>query len=233
MKERPIIMGAESVRAILEGRKTQTRRVVKATVNGNKPVNLCEAGRCEFAVNRLGKCVNFYHKDSGFYMGAAQQTYEVGDRLWVRETAIISPKNFDDKRFCNSTDNEGDARIVQYLATSPCTDGAKFYGLKPKSPLFMPRWASRITLEIIDIRVERLQDISVQDAKDEGIRIHANGCKDGLAYGCYNGDDCVNNVCRQPIEYYKQIWNSLNAKRGYPWEKNPWVWVISFKVVQS
>ena len=213
MKERPIIMGAESVRAILEERKTQTRRVVKATVNGNKPVNLCEAGRCEFAVNRLGKCVNFYHKDSGFYMGAAQQTYEVGDRLWVRETAIISPKNFDDKRFCNSTDNDGDARIVQYLATSPCTDGAKFYGLKPKPPMFMPRWASRITLEITDIRVERVQDITPEDALKEGF--------------CNYGTDV------DTLDAFCEAWQKLNAKRGYPWEKNPWVWVISFKVVQS
>jgi hypothetical protein len=249
MKELPIIMGAESVRAILEGRKTQTRRVAKATVNGNKPVNLCEAGRCEFAVNRLGKCVNFYHKDSGFYMGASQQTYEVGDRLWVRETAIISPKNFDDKRFCNSTDNEGDARIVQYLATSPCTDGAKFYGLKPKSPLFMPRWASRITLEITDIRVERVQDITEEDAIAEGVisddeyayragednLFPCPRCKGYGVHAAFGHDygitevDCTH--CNTPKKRYRIVWDSLNAKRGYPWESNPWVWVVSFKVV--
>ena len=197
MKERPIIIGAESVRAILEGRKTQTRRVVKDSF-----------------LFRFDDLPRFWGQDKYLKKRMLEEgQFQVGDRLWVRETAIISPKNFDDKRFCNSTDNEGDARIVQYLATNPCTDGAKNYGLKPKSPLFMPRWASRITLEIADIRVERLQDITGEDALKEGF--------------CNYGTDV------DTLDAFCEAWQKLNAKRSYPWENNDWVWVITFKVVQS
>ena len=93
----------------------------------------------------------------------------------------------------------------------------------------MPHEAARIILRVTNVRVERLQDISVQDAKDEGIKVHANGCKDGLAFGCYNGDDCVYNRCKRPIEYFHELWESINAKRGYGWDTNPWVWVVEFE----
>ena len=194
MKEHPIYMSEEEIRAILEKKKTQKRILVKG--NALKMLTICTP---DVIVRDMPK-------------------YHIGDRLYVKETFKIA---------------EG----VTINGVSPVIYKAECSGFALanidnwKSPMFMPRKLSRIILEITDIRVERVQDISVQDAKDEGIRVHANGCKDGLAYGCYNGDECVNNVCRQPIEYYKQIWNSLNAKRGFSWESNSWVWVISFKVV--
>jgi hypothetical protein len=230
MKERPIIMGAESVRAILEGRKTQTRRVVnpQPSVTYHWSGDAYEEGGMLKAILPAKPSIHFNYMPKCSYGS-------IGDRLWVRETAIISPKNFDDKRFCNSTDNEGDARIVQYLATSPCTDGAKFYGLKPKSPLFMPRWASRITLEITDIRVEMVQDITEEGAIAEGVEFGScweeqfgEGYCTGEGWMDYKNADYG---CSTPKESYKTLWNSLNAKRGYSWEKNPWVWAITFKVV--
>lgn len=222
MKERPIIMGDESVRAILEGRKTQTRRVIdprKYNIAGwdmPRTKEDMEAGY-PFAENADGDSVSVV--DWCPYG-------RVGDRLYVKERFAywIGREAVAYSDMCHKS-IEG----IEWEDEVNIRDIAE--GGKWKSPLFMPRLASRITLEITDIRVERVQDISVQDAKDEGIRVHANGCKDGLAYGCYNGDDCVKNVCRQPIEYYKQLWDQLNAKRGYPWESNPWVWVITFKVV--
>lgn len=215
MKERPIIMGDESVRAILEGRKTMTRRVVNSRLfieidNGDEPPILQDSPN-------FGKILMEYGRYPYGY---------IGDRLYVKERFAywIGREAVAYSDMCHKSIE--DIEWEDEVNIRDIAEGGKW-----KSPLFMPRLASRITLEITDIRVERVQDISVQDAKDEGIRVHANGCKDGLAYGCYNGDDCVKNVCRQPIEYYKQLWDQLNAKRGYPWESNPWVWVITFKVV--
>lgn len=163
MKERPIIMGADSVRAILEGRKTQTRRVI----NPRKSV----MERCPYG--------------------------KVGDRLWVRETFKIA----------DSVTVNG---IAPVLYKADCSGFALANIDRWESPMFMPRKLSRITLEITDIRVERVQDITAQEAIAEGVR-----------------DEY------EPISMYRELWQKLNAKRGYPWEKNPWVWVISFKVVQS
>lgn len=106
---------------------------------------------------------------------------------------------------------------------------------KWRPSIHMPKQAARIFLRVTDVRVERLQEISVQNAKDEGIRVHANGCIDGLAFGCYNGDKCVNNICTRPIEYFAELWNStLTAPdkfmlSPYRWERNPWVFVYEFE----
>ena len=187
MKESPILFSAPMVRAILDGRKTQTRRVAK--------------------LNSSGRAACPYGKP--------------GDRLWVRETTIISPKNWNDDPDFNRIDNECCKRIVQYLATDPNTEGADDYGLKKTPSIFMPRWASRILLEITGVRVERLQDISECDAKAEG------------SYVCdYFGrrllDQSSNQGC---YEWgYRSIWESLNGPGS--WDLNPFVWVVEFKVLE-
>jgi hypothetical protein len=144
---------------------------------------------------------------------AREPGYEDNDRLWVRETCIISPKRFDGAQSVsyNATDQGGDGRIVQYIASTPDTDAARDYGLKATPSIHMPRWASRITLEITEVRVERLQDISHEDAWAEGIN----------APGSF------------AVEEYRRLWDSLNEKRGYGWDANPWVWVVAFRRLLS
>lgn len=215
---KPIIFSTPMVQAILAGRKTQTRRVIK--INGypitspTESLELTEDGLIYHSVNSM----------SGYY----KLSYQPSDILWVRETwqhlrikkphrAI--PIDFNFIKYIYKADGE--------IANS---DGTPF---KWRPSIHMPREAARIFLRVLNVRVERLQDISVQDAKNEGIRVHANGCVDGLAFGCYNGDDCVYNRCKRPIEYFHELWDSINAKRGYGWNKNPWVWVYEFEKISK
>ena len=114
-----------------------------------------------------------------------------GDELWVRET-------------WNGTESEG----IAYRATDPQMDGEPW-----KPSIFMPRWASRLQLVIKDVRVERLQDISIDD-------IYAEGAY-SINWGRMPGSE---------HKAFKALWDSINAKRGYGWETNPWVWVVEFEV---
>lgn len=84
------------------------------------------------------------------------------------------------------------------------------------SPVHMPRWTSRITLEITDVRVQRVQEISEEDAIAEGIQLNTLGPP--ATRGYYG-----------PRNHFKHLWDSINAKRGYSWESNPWVWAVTFK----
>lgn len=217
IKERPIIMGAESVRAILEGRKTQTRRVVKADISNcfdlehDGTLQLMEIEDGNGDLISIFECCPYG---------------KVGDRLWVRETFVDEGSFFGTLNIRTVKDPEGIESEIIYRADDndfvwTKDDGTIDFDKKKrrcashwKSPIFMPRWASRITLEITDIRVERVQDITENDARAEGMT--------------------------SPLRYigalrdaYIKTWNSLNAKRGYPWESNPWVWVVSFKVVKN
>jgi len=227
MKERPILFSGPMVQAILDGRKTQTRRVVKPSAGlqstwasveslAKCPTNyLCEVD------GDLG--AQFQHPLAGqFAYGVQNDKYspygwfkcpygKPGDRLWVRETAIIAPKRWNNGSDATHVDNDGDKRIVQYLATQPSREAADDYGLKATPSIFMPRWASRITLEITGVRVERLQEISETDAKAEG---------------------------KESIDELKRSWNSLY--KGQPekqWiesqngQTSPWVWVVGFKKI--
>lgn len=184
MKERPIIFSGPMVWALLEGRKTQTRRVIKP-----QPVN-------------------------DFWMGAhlgevfAKCPFgQIRSRLWVRETFGLQLEP------CKEYPNG----LIVYKADLPPDSTFQYEGGGSawRPSIFMPRWASRITLEITGVRVERVQDISELDIVAEGIR------------DTFDGKRFV------PADYhYKELWDSLNAKRGYSWDTNPWVWVLEFRVVQ-
>lgn len=197
-KERPILFSGEMVRAILDGRKSQTRRVVKGDWGLDREKTALEARKRQVA------CECPYGQP--------------GDRLWVRETCIISPKFFDGVKSDSYTvfDRDGDGRICQYLASTPDTDAARDYKLKVTPSIHMPRWASRITLEITGVRVERLQDISEDDAVAEGRPRHTKP------------PESISTV-----EMFEISWNHLNEKRGYGWDANPWVWVIEFRRVEA
>ena len=189
MKERPIIMGAESVRAILEGRKTQTRRVIKPQPKFIGAPNVP------------------FKTDDANPKGIINCPYgNVGDRLWVRETVFFETFHQQSDEELERDGFNPNIGVWVYRA-----DNHDYPTITANwtSPMFMPREASRITLQITDIRVERVQDITEEDAIAEGV-------------------ESFNTVAS-----YSYLWDSLNAKRGYPWENNPWVWVISFKRVHN
>lgn len=182
MTERPILMSGPMINAIFDGRKTQTRRVVKP-----QPKWKAHNGVLAFddRVNR------------GIHCPYGQP----GDRLWVRETWAQHP----------------DEAGIIWRATDPGWDDND-YGIKWKPSIFMPRWASRITLEVTSVRVERVQDITPRDVVAEGIYHEP---------GEWGPDEAYDHL----IKGFAHLWDQINAKRGYSWDANPWVWVIGFKVL--
>ena len=224
IKERPILFSALMVRAILDVRKTQTRRVMKF----QPPSSDYQLSRLMDTTDRtLRKHIGKLHwvKMDGLNIVDETPDYflcpygEIGDRLWIKETyckhgALISYKADDDW-------------IAEYRKSS---DFNVIDNPKWEPSIYMPRIASRITLEITDIRVERLQDISEDDAIKEGISKVPFRPDDGfpLCDGFMVGkDDGVSGLLASPITAYKKLWESINGKGS--WDLNPWVWVIQFK----
>ena len=223
VKERPIIFSGEMVKAILDGKKTMTRRVVKFsdfTIDSITPlhIELVDGKYCLF------------NERNGWLIGYPKFPYgKVGDRLWVRETWI---QGYDDPLIESEGDDENAVSIIykadgkeEYRSCSAET--AENWGdfsadsemVGFKSPIHMPRWASRLLLEITDIKVERLQDISCEDAVKEGF-------SDKKPSGMQPA------MMPNPKADFRNYWDSLNAKKGYPWSSNPWVWAIEFKVIE-
>ena len=199
MKERPIIFNTAMVQAILNGSKSQTRRVIKL-----QPPQYCDA------VEQLDTGTwNFYKaSDPDFHAYLKRKlSYpygRVGDRLWVKET-IYKRQDIDEKE-----NPQKAAHYVLYKADNPDLAMAWHSYDKATPSIFMPRWASRITLGITGIRVERVQEISEADAKAEGVNEISLIDRGGY------------------YSSFADLWDSINGKK-YPWESNPWVWVISFR----
>ena len=211
--ERPILFSGPMVRAILDGRKTMTRRVHK--VQPNDPPST-------FSYKWDGEHWRGFI-DAGKYAGWCDTPWmdcpygEIGDRLWVRETFGMCAAHPD----CDG---------VYFKADTSDNEGAKVDKWRPS--IFMPRWASRITLEIAGVKVERVQDINEEDAKAEGIApwINAAGEASRMAWRDYSMSEAVGHCC--PRESFRTLWDSINAKRA-PWASNPWVWIIDFKRVPA
>lgn len=213
VRERPILFSAPMVRAILEGRKTQTRRVMKPQPLGAPPKIGCH----ELDGGRYG----FFDEERDF----ACPYGAPGDRLWVKETwqaRIQTSHECDEWYLCDGPPRElrdrfGDPEI-EYKATSP--------GLGPWRPsIFMPRWASRITLEVVSVRVERLHDISEEGAIAEGIK-RGEYQGEPVHWRNYLATSPVD-LCASPIESYRSLWESINGLGS--WDANPWVWVVEFE----
>lgn len=186
MKERPILFSSQMVCAILEGRKTQTRRIVKPHRRYEHHSVCSPSGAAD------DWAVWFHYPDCERVGHMVDCPYGYPeDRLWVRETwkPSASPLRV---RY------RADFRAVEIREMLECK-------IHWRPSIFMPRWASRITLEISKVRVERLQDISEEDAIKEGF-----GPRSAKAL-------------------FRGYWEMLNAKRGFGWEKNPWVWVVEFR----
>jgi hypothetical protein len=215
MKERPILFSSEMVRAILSGSKTVTRRVIKP-----QPPHERDFPGSSFGLSRaVADSVEFYTqdqyerlpkhptdweligsvgvaRDAGFPRVYRCPYGAVGDRLWVRETWVPTFHG----------------RDCLYKA-DPGHDDPPFPFKGPWTPsIHMPRWASRITLEITEVRAERLQTITEGDVIREG-------CPMPILYG---------------TGWFRELWDAINGKRaGCTWADSPWVWVVAFKRVEE
>ena len=211
MKERPILFSSSMVRAILDGSKTQTRRVVKPQpewVNENAGCGIATGG----GIMPSPRADWLHWRGSRLLRPEPRCPYGLpGDRLWVRETFAIVPRTAyarsDGVQQTLRPDDDHDAAI--YRAGWDRSNG----GFRWRPSIHMPRWASRILLEIADVRVERLQDISEADAKAEGAHNHK-----------YNGLDLAY------ARAYSDLWESINGPDS--WAANPWVWVVEFRRIE-
>jgi hypothetical protein len=230
MKERPILFNSEMVRAILDGRKTQTRRAVKAPLPEYfSEKSVIDWGDHTALIRKRNKLVEeyrpgFYWYDPtavhGAWSGPIKCPYEKGDRLWVRETWAVEPSQ-DDKRAKPPSNHVHGEELCFYKAT---LESWQRRG-KWRPSIHMPRWASRITLEVTDVRVERLQDISEEDANAEGVKVLQTRVVVPFS-------NPVERIELNHRNYFATLWDDINYKRGFGWDKNPWVWVVEFKVIK-
>lgn len=244
VRERPILFLGPMVQAILDDRKTETRRVIKPQPGGK-------------VVSFDSTDGQWYSRSDGRYIDWLHRCPfgQPGDRLWVREAwkvvswdeegnvqcfykaspditwcAPMAASNdpwVDDP--CDWTQHDYDKHVRRLPSFREIDDPESEYGMRCefdaselswRPSIHMPRWASRITLEVVAVRVERVQDISEEDAVAEGV--------DAVS---------LNDVPRQATwsrrQDFAQLWNSINAKRGFGWDTNPWVWVIEFKTIRE
>lgn len=234
MKERPILFSAPMVRAILDGRKRQTRRVIKPLFGKKNPiVNLAEHGSGDdysgrfndpdswgypFAEDGNDMPLSAWPETNPFGMPRDRDEFNIhGSELWVREAWT----------------RDGDEADAPYLYRATEEEPELF---KWKPSIHMPRSASRIQLEITDVRPERLQDISEADSIREGALV----CSTGLPPGTppvYGFDADAGNFDEDMAAYnardaFAGLWRSLNTKPGTTWDENPWVWVIEFERIK-
>ena len=203
VKERPILFSAPMVRAILEGRKSVTRRPVKGA-----GLNWLEDFTPDYVADPANSLCPYG---------------KPGDRLWVRETFIDLRGTGVEHR------PDPDGPLQRYAYAADCRPGShsdearKDFGLKYKPSIHMPRAACRILLEITDVRVERLQDITEEQAKTEGVRLYT----DHAELGDWWHVEGIETYSADPRKSFELLWSSV----GGDWQANPWVWVVGFKRV--
>ncbi|EMY3089091.1 hypothetical protein AAIL13_004123 [Raoultella ornithinolytica] len=225
MKERGMIFNAEMVRAILDGRKTQTRRIMKV-----------QPEHSELGLRRVVESKNgiddgkyFWSQSDATGLKSRSKPFAcpfgtVGDRIWVREAFRVHSRATDVatlvyKASERNSWTEQTHRVPVAVCNKPATPE------KWTPSLHMPRWASRILLEITDVRVERLNAISEEDARAEGII-------DGGCLNCGEPEPCG---CANPepdaTDAFAYLWQSIYGQEN--WNANPWVWVIEFKRLEG
>ncbi len=241
MNEKPILFNAEMVNAILSGRKTQTRRIMKVQPAECNHTHWPEYPNPEWKLYDRGwncaVCGNGVSLTERDVTGIICPLGKPGDRLWVRETFALLGN--EDGVCVDWQDNmvKGDEQAAARIYKASCEQKRGDYGLysipdsaywKPNTSnmkyegswrpsIHMPRWASRINLLITGVRVERLQDISEQDARAEG-----------CAYGKGNGEI---DLAVRPENHFPTLWASIYGAES--WQANPWVWVINFERMEA
>ncbi|CNK60739.1 phage-like protein [Yersinia pseudotuberculosis] len=208
MNEKPILFNAEMVNAILSGRKTWTRRIMKVQPEPSKS----RSGDYWFPCNKMQSMVhvsdllpgNPYMPDAHEFFSTCCPLGGIGDQLWVREAFAAG--------LCTES-------TLAYRATHKTEDLEEGWGetIKWTPSIHMPRWASRINLLITGVRVERLKDISDVDAAAEG-----------CAYGKGNGEI---DLAVRPENHFPTLWASIYGAES--WQANPWVWVIDFERMEA
>jgi len=207
MKERPILFSAPMVRALLAGTKTQTRRVVSGLSKRFPLVNLADVAPSRFS-GRFDDPASWgwaYAEDGAHAPLASWLTWcpygQPGDRLWVRERHAPAADCWGAWGRRMDGDSSGPDPVIHYAA-----DGGDPFVERWRPSIHMPRWASRITLEVGAVRVERLQDISEADAVAEGV---------------------YTDPAAPAYDAYRMLWEQINGAGS--WATNPWVWVVEFR----
>lgn len=197
MKARPILFSRPMIRAMLDGRKTQTRRIVKA-----------RHFREDHGEDSAGQCIG-----TGWFPELRLCPYgKPGDLLWVREGFAASWDTDTGKRSC----------VMWYRADF---DDPWWLDARWEPSIHMPRWASRLTLRITDVRVEELQDISEEDARWESIGLRTADDFDGDRLAMTRA------VCRSRRDGFAMLWDSINGPGS--WDSNPWVWALTFEPIRA
>jgi hypothetical protein len=209
--EKPILFSAEMIKAILDVRKTQTRRIMN-------PQPYLEPGTMKIAIGEDVPTAYWHWKDEWWWSDIQPSLVEkcpygkVGDMLWMRETWRTHEKYND-----LAPRNLPEDAPIQYKADLSLTGSVGVYA-KWRPSIFMPKWASSITLQINDVKVERLQDITLDGILAEGCPIEHRPEKcNGMGHAVYG--------------WFEYLWDSINKKRGYGWGTNPWVWAIKFSLI--
>jgi len=218
MRERPILFSAEMVCAVLDGRKTQTRRIIQSPAknmqaSGHKVIEYREPGDKWY-----GEHVFSMRNQSGTWCDYTKEQFlakcpfgAVGDRLWVRETFRVHSRATDVATLVyKASEQQSWTQQTHRVPIEKCNKPAVVDTWTPS--IHMPRWASRITLEITGVCVERLQSISEEDAKAEGVKTECSVIGDKYFLG------------------FRSLWKSIYGDDS--WQANPWVWVVEFKRVE-
>ena len=233
MTDKPILMTATNIRAILDDRKWQTRRLPRIT--GHRSIS--EFGRS----GTPGYDWHFRDADMRWHDLTqselmARLPWQVGDRLWVKETCatwIDEPETVSDP-VVYADDKDWVAIKAEAKRTEP--------EWKVRSPIHMPRWASRLTLTVTDVRVQRVQDISEESAEAEGLYCVSKDGGRTWKWGIPDRDGVPGTDDlgwpwadweTSPRAAYRRLWDGLNAKRGFGWDTNPWVAALSFNVMKA
>jgi hypothetical protein len=230
-RERPILFSGPMVRAILAGRKTQTRRIVKFSREvWKQPLPHVEYADDGMPIWFSSPPHGLRHRDPEYFKRGYPCPYgRPGDRLWVRET------------WQPTAHGKGLGTEIHYHADES-SEWRHGFVTNPSNKhwrpsIHMPRWASRITLEITGVRVERLNEISEEDAIAEGAELNACDPKQwtpdmGYLPRCpHYPDGCDCDPAFTARDWFSDLWESINGPGS--WAENPWVWVVEFRRVES
>ncbi len=234
IKAKPILFSGPMVRAILEGRKTQTRRIIKKAVGPSLSVDL------EGAAAKLSW---LYGDGPGYDVHERTLSipcpHPVGSEMWVRETwglqAIGDETDWHAGSVRFETAEMLSAWVVSYRADFGTNQESCFW----RTSVLMPRWAYRLTLTVTDVRVERLQDISEEDAKAEGLKCLSKDGGQTWKFGIPDADGEPGNDdhgwhwhrwSTSPVEAYRSLWESINGPGS--WDANPYVWAYTFEILR-